>query len=241
MTSTGTCKSFNGPKGWGFIVGGPEFGGVDIFVHIKDCADGGQPQQGDVLMFTTEESRTKPGQLCAKNVQGGTAPRDAPPGMAMGGMGMGMGMPMQAAASFPGFAGPVQGTGAYTGTVKSFNPEKGFGFIEIQGQDNNIFFHTRQCVGSQPVAGDSVKFDLEPSQHKQGQFQATNVTGGSVPLGSGKGGKAAGKGGYGAVWGGMDQYGCMGGMPGMAGMGGMASMMGGMKGGMMNMASPYGW
>ncbi|CAE8616621.1 unnamed protein product [Polarella glacialis] len=205
MSSQGTAKTFNGMKGWGFI----ECQGTDYFVHVKDCI-GNPPKVGDVLSFDLEAgtSASSAGRMQAKNVTGGTGTPGQP-----GGMGS--------------FSGAVQGTGAYSGVVKSFNGEKGFGFIAVEGSDD-AFCHLKQCVGSQPVQGDTVKFDLEPSRSKPGQMQATNVTGGSAPLGGGMGGM----GGYAPMWGGM---GCMGGMGGMGGMG----MMGG-KGGMGSMGGPYG-
>ncbi|CAJ1404566.1 unnamed protein product [Effrenium voratum] len=177
MSATGPCKSFNGMKGWGFI----DYGGQDVFVHIKDCT-GGQPAPGDMLSFDLEESQ--PGRFKAKNVNGGTAPRDQDAMM--------------------GKVTPVEGTGAYTGSVKSFNVQKGFGFISMEG-GQDVFVHMKGCVGTLPNAGDIVKFDMEPSPTKPGQFQAKNVTGGTAPF---------------------QQPGMMGGMGKGYGMGMMGGMMG---------------
>merc|ERR1719271_2081581 len=68
-TMFGQCKSFNTEKGFGFIIG-PD--GGDIFLHIKAVVDGSTPQQGDNLQFDLEPSRTKPDQMAAANVTGGT-------------------------------------------------------------------------------------------------------------------------------------------------------------------------
>ncbi|CAK9045880.1 unnamed protein product [Durusdinium trenchii] len=209
MSVSGPCKSFNGMKGWGFI----DYGGQDVFVHIKDCV-GGQPAPGDALTFDLEESA--PGKYKAKNVSGGSAPRTQDAMM--------------------GKVTPVEGTGAYTGTVKSFNAQKGFGFIQADGMED-IFVHMKGCVGTLPNAGDVVKFDMEPSPTKPGQYQAKNVTGGTAPM------SQPGMGGMGKGYGGMGM-GMMGGMG--CGMGAMG-MMGGLKGGMMaggggggGMMGPYG-
>ena len=45
---------------------------------------------------------------------------------------------------------------ALTGTVKLFNPSKGFGFItDAQGQD--VFLHVKACIdGGVPQKGDAV-------------------------------------------------------------------------------------
>ena len=75
--------------------------------------------------------------------------------------------------SFAG-AGPVEGTGAYSGTVISFGP-KGFGFISMGEGQPELFFNAKDCVGSKPVTGDTVKFDLTPSDAKPGQMQARSI------------------------------------------------------------------
>ena len=97
MSAQGICKSFNGLKGWGFIT----YGGTDIFVHIKDCT-GGQPKQGDLLTFDLQPRDNNPTLMQAKNVSGGTAEREQDKGKGKG-------------------SGPVQGTGVFTGVVKTFN------------------------------------------------------------------------------------------------------------------------
>ena len=70
----------------------------------------------------------------------------------------------------PAFAGPVEGTGAFTGTVKNFG-SKGYGFIVME-DGVEMFFNIKDCVGSKPTAGDTVKFDIEESPIKPGSKQA---------------------------------------------------------------------
>merc|ERR550537_1478343 len=94
---------------------------------------------------------------------------------------------------------PVQGTGAYEGQVRRFNPTKGFGFIAYNGQDH--FFHLSACVGTMPAEGDWVKFDIGEPKKPDGPPSATNVTGGSLPISKGDG-KGKGKGGPYDAWGG---------------------------------------
>eukprot|EP00931_Biecheleriopsis_adriatica_P056158 TRINITY_DN3327_c0_g2_i1.p1 TRINITY_DN3327_c0_g2~~TRINITY_DN3327_c0_g2_i1.p1 ORF type:complete len:215 (-),score=63.23 TRINITY_DN3327_c0_g2_i1:277-870(-) len=65
----GTVKMFNAEKGFGFITAQD---GTDVFVHAKACTDGATPQQGDWVKFTIQPSPTKPGQMQASNVTGGT-------------------------------------------------------------------------------------------------------------------------------------------------------------------------
>jgi len=79
----------------------------------------------------------------------------------------------------------VQGTGAHTGICKTFNQEKGFGFVIIDGQPEGSmdgFVHLKQCVGSCPAAGDELQFDMVESKSNPGQMVLQNVTGGSLPL-----------------------------------------------------------
>lgn len=62
-----------------------------------------------------------------------------------------------------------------TGTVKWFNSEKGFGFIEVQGE-NDVFVHFSAIQGDGYKSleeGQRVQFEVE--QGSRGP-QATNVT-----------------------------------------------------------------
>merc|ERR550537_1280263 len=65
----GTCKHFKADKGYGFIMGAD---GNEVFMHIEGFVDGSYPQQGDTLTYDLEPSRTRPGQMRAINVTGGT-------------------------------------------------------------------------------------------------------------------------------------------------------------------------
>lgn len=60
-----------------------------------------------------------------------------------------------------------------TGTVKFYNVDKWFGFIEAEGQD--VFFHITQVVeGYEPQDGDTVTFEI--SNGRDGRPAAANVT-----------------------------------------------------------------
>lgn len=88
--------------------------------------------------------------------------------------------------------------GRYRGRIKSFNPEKGFGFIECPEThaqfSRDVFLHKAQ-FGDMTV-GTEVTFLVETN--KQGMPQAKDLAplGGPVPSGQGKGGRGkSGKGG----------------------------------------------
>eukprot|EP00972_Heterocapsa_arctica_P109274 16091191-Heterocapsa_arctica.AAC.1 len=62
-----------------------------------------------------------------------------------------------------------------TGTVKRFDPTRGFGFVTAaNGTDH--FLHIKACVdGKVPQQGDTITFDVEQSKLKPGQMQAKVV------------------------------------------------------------------
>eukprot|EP00927_Polykrikos_kofoidii_P051156 TRINITY_DN44957_c0_g1_i1.p1 TRINITY_DN44957_c0_g1~~TRINITY_DN44957_c0_g1_i1.p1 ORF type:complete len:553 (-),score=117.20 TRINITY_DN44957_c0_g1_i1:679-2337(-) len=67
---------------------------------------------------------------------------------------------------------------SFKGKVKSFNPNRGFGFISDKGGDT--FFLEKYCVdGKQPKKGDIVFFDKVPDDVKSGKMEGRNVTGGT--------------------------------------------------------------
>lgn len=52
-----------------------------------------------------------------------------------------------------------------TGTIKKLT-DKGFGFITVEGQEKDLFFHSKSLVGVQfneLHEGDAVTFDVEDS------------------------------------------------------------------------------
>jgi len=105
--------------------------------------------------------------------------------------------------------------GAFSGTVKSYQSDKGFGFVTTDdGLD--IFVHAKACTDGKTLqVGDKVQFDLEDSTTKPGEFMCGNVSGGSgSPAGKG-GGKGGGGGQWGAAAGG--GWGAAGGSWGAAG------------------------
>jgi len=100
-----------------------------------------------------------------------------------------------------GSSGTPGGTARYRGTIKSFNPEKGFGFIECAETyaqfNRDVFLHKAQ-FGDMTV-NTEVTFLVETN--KQGMPQAKDLqvfgTAGGAKGSAGKGGRGKGKGGRG--------------------------------------------
>jgi CspA family cold shock protein len=165
--STGTVKWFNTAKGFGFIQ--PDDGGSDVFVHISAVEQAGLRalNEGDAVQFEMEQDR-RSGKLSAGQLvvtgQGAAPARrpagggfgDRPPrsggfgggdrggfgGGDRGGFGGGGG----GGGGFGGDrggasrqAGAVAGSGS--GTVKWFNPTKGYGFIQPATGGKDVFVH----------------------------------------------------------------------------------------------------
>jgi len=207
MALSGKVKSWNDNKGYGFIIA--DGGSEDIFVHRNELSGCEALAVGDNVQFdTTNDEKT--GKRRAQNVTGGTGTKGAGKGGARG---------------KPGPPGP----GTHHGVVKSWNDERGFGFIGEEGQEEDAFVHRNDlymCEGL--VAGDKVAFDRVFDDQK-GKWKAVKVSGGSGinnSRGGGPGGGQPGGGkGYGgpgawdpsAGWGGSASYGGAYGGPGAYG------------------------
>ncbi|MFB6069856.1 MAG: cold-shock protein [Halanaeroarchaeum sp.] len=48
-----------------------------------------------------------------------------------------------------------------TGTVAFFNERKGYGFIETEDADDDVFFHMEDVGGPDLEEGQEVEFDIE--------------------------------------------------------------------------------
>ena len=47
------------------------------------------------------------------------------------------------------------------GTIARWFDNRGFGFIDVEGQSNDIFIHVSDMTGtSTPIVGDEVEFDI---------------------------------------------------------------------------------
>jgi CspA family cold shock protein len=194
--ASGTVKWFNTAKGFGFIQ--PDEGGADIFVHISALNQAGLDSlnEGDKVEFELEQDR-RSGKLAATSIivtehGAPTAPRrsggfdrggggggyDRGGGFGGGGYGGGGGRGFGGGGGGGGAdrpRGAVMGSGS--GTVKWFNPTKGFGFIKPEGGGQDIFVHisaVERAGLSHLNEGQTVNFDLEQDR-RSGKTSATNL------------------------------------------------------------------
>eukprot|EP00931_Biecheleriopsis_adriatica_P054980 TRINITY_DN32417_c0_g1_i1.p1 TRINITY_DN32417_c0_g1~~TRINITY_DN32417_c0_g1_i1.p1 ORF type:complete len:282 (+),score=36.02 TRINITY_DN32417_c0_g1_i1:79-924(+) len=164
MSGAGKVVRFHAERGWGFI----DMNGVDVMVHVNDCMPedvelftGGQPKPGDWVTFELEPRKNCPEHMQAKRVVGGTDERCCN-------------------TKGKGQATPVPGTGQHFGRVRAFNA-KGLGWITC-ADGSDAWVELNDCVGTRPVTGDKVQFDLEPCDLHPGKMRATSVTGGTAPM-----------------------------------------------------------
>jgi len=187
MSCRATIKFFNDMKGFGFI---DHDDGNQLFFHRNDVVSG-NPGDGDEVVYDIgQDART--GKMNAVNVDvvgGGTG---RPAGFGKGG-GKGKG-----GGGFGGGGGGFGGKGdsGAPGTIKSYNDEKGYGFINHQ-DGNSLFFHRNDVVTGNPASGDAVSYDVGQDA-RSGKLNAVNVNviGGGTgrPGGFGKGGGGGGGG-----------------------------------------------
>jgi CspA family cold shock protein len=185
--ASGTVKWFNTAKGFGFIQ--PDDGGSDVFVHISAVEQAGLRglNEGDIVSFELEQDR-RSGKLSAGQLvvtghgeaparSGGGGGFDRP----RGGGGFDRG-PRGGGGGFGGGGGgggrpPGDNVGSGSGTVKWFNPTKGFGFIQPSDGGSDVFVHISavEQAGLRGLnEGQHVAYDLE-ADRRSGKTSATNL------------------------------------------------------------------
>jgi cold shock CspA family protein len=185
--STGTVTWFDNDKGFGFIQ--PDDDGPDVFVHFSAIADRGgyrSLDEGQRVEFDVTQGQRGPQ---AENVAsaeggGGGGHRDAggyggrdsggyrdrdSGGYRDGGRDAGRG-------GAGGGRRPSGGGGRATGTVKWFNAEKGFGFIEADDGGPDVFVHFSAIAdrGGYRSLDEGQRVEFEASEGQRGR-QADRV------------------------------------------------------------------
>ncbi|WP_439491409.1 cold-shock protein [Blastomonas fulva] len=174
-TGTGVVKFFNAQKGFGFVV--RDDGGEDVFVHISAVEGAGLTglADGQPLSFTLTERN---GRISATDIsiEGEPLPvtdRAPPRDRDAGGFGD---RPRAAAAPMRRDAVPVTNGERVEGTVKFFNNQKGFGFIQREDGGPDAFVHisaVERAGMSGLNEGQRVSFELE--EDRRGKQAAVNI------------------------------------------------------------------
>lgn len=212
----GKVKWYNPNKGYGFILMGEE----DIFVHQNDL-------KSDAVKTLLEDQQieftymVEDGKAKAKEVSGPNGSKLVKP---------------HKSRLNPQWAKRLENSDIKLGTVKWFDPKKGYGFLFHENGDGEVFVHNSQITSSGFRAlaeGQDVEFKLvlEAGSDGSEQQKAREVTGPGghpvvPPIETGRSGNNPNM----PLIGGMGMAG-MAGMAGM-GMGGMGGMGGMMMGGM---------
>ena len=170
--ASGTVKWFNTAKGFGFIQ--PDDGGSDVFVHISAVEQAGLRglNEGDLVNFELEQDR-RSGKLSAGQLV--VTGQGAAPSRSGGGGGGGFDRPRGGGGGGGRPSGDPAGAGA--GTVKWFNPTKGFGFIQPDDGGQDVFVHISavEQAGLRGLnEGQQVAYDLE-ADRRSGKTSATNL------------------------------------------------------------------
>jgi len=174
-TGTGVVKFFNAQKGFGFVV--RDDGGEDVFVHISAVEAAGLTglADGQPLNFTLTERN---GRISATDISIDGEPlpvtdRAPPRDRDAGGFG-----DRPRAAPMRRDAVPVTNGERVEGTVKFFNNQKGFGFIQREDGGPDAFVHisaVERAGMSGLNEGQRVSFELE--EDRRGKQAAVNING----------------------------------------------------------------
>lgn len=130
-----TVKWFNPEKGFGFVE--LSDGSGDVFLHARALEAAGQESVPPGSKLSVRVGQGQKGRQVTEVLDVDTSTAEAaPPRRSFGAAGPRMGG--------GGGAGPRAATGPTeerVGTVKWYNPDKGFGFIAVEGGGKDVFVH----------------------------------------------------------------------------------------------------
>ncbi|CAN7202179.1 cold-shock protein [Knoellia sp. LjRoot47] len=144
----GTVSWYDGVKGFGFIA--PDSGGPDLFVHVRELADGlAELSEGERVTYEIVESEKGPQ---ARNVR---LARSATP--------RGASTSATRTRSSHHEASRVPARGG-EGVVARYDAERGFGFIVPDAGGADLFVHVSVLLGTDALhEGDRVRFQVRQS------------------------------------------------------------------------------
>jgi len=145
----GTVSWYDGDKGFGFIT--PESGGPDVFVHVRELADGlPEVGEGDRVTYDIVVSEKGPQARDVRLARSST-PRDAPATSTT--------RPRsghRGASDVPARGGE--------GVVARYDAERGFGFIAPDAGGADLFVHVSVIRGAEALhPGDRVRYQVRQS------------------------------------------------------------------------------
>jgi len=145
----GTVTWYDADKGFGFIT--PESGGPDVFVHVRELADGLPGLgEGDRVTYDTVQSEKGP-QARDVRLARGSAPRGAAV------------TSTTRARSGHRDASEVPARGG-EGVVARYDAERGFGFIAPDAGGADLFVHVSVIRGAEALQqGDRVRYQVRQS------------------------------------------------------------------------------
>ncbi len=142
---SGTVKWFNPDKGFGFI----ESPGIDdVFIHASALPYGESVSEGDQVEFSLERGPRGTNATEVQILQRSEAPPRPRTGDG-GGARRSFDEPTVDPSTLP----------LMSGSVSRYDSEKGFGFIQPDDQEEQVFFH-RSVAPSNVASGDRVTFRL---------------------------------------------------------------------------------